>query len=185
MKDNQLRIIAGKWRGRKIQFKSSEGLRPTGDRVRETLFNWLQQDIANAHVLDLFAGSGVLGFEALSRGAASVTFVDNHAAVIASLQENARVLQVQNLQIMQSDFAALQIDKKFDLVFVDPPFKKGLLEKALAHLLQQQLLANGALLYLEHERELTFNVSSAFTCLKQKVSGEVAYSLWQYQKVMS
>ena len=184
MKDNQLRIIAGKWRGRKIQFNDSEGLRPSGDRVRETLFNWLQQDITNAHILDLFAGSGALGFEALSRGAASVTFVDNHAVVIASLKANAQVLQAKELQILQGDFASFQSGKNFDVVFLDPPFKKDLLKKAITHLLQKQLLADGALLYLEYEKKLMLTMPGAFVCLKQKISGEVAYSLWQYRHIM-
>ena len=126
---NQVRIIGGDWRGRKLQFPSIEGLRPTPDRVRETLFNWLSPHIAGAHCLDLYAGSGALGFEALSRGARSCCFIDNSKQVQAALRSSVQALNCEDrATVMLADSgSAITLHHSIDLVFLDPPFASHLL----------------------------------------------------------
>ena len=125
---NTVRIIGGLWRSRILEFPDVEDLRPTPDRVRETLFNWLGRDLSGMACLDLFAGSGALGFEALSRGAASVVMVEKNAAALRALSENARKLGASNLTVVRGD--ALEFARatraRFDVVFVDPPYRLGL-----------------------------------------------------------
>ena len=128
---NEIRIIGGQWRSRKLQFPSVEGLRPTPDRVRETLFNWLRDDIEDARCLDLFAGSGALGFEAASRGAANVVMVDADAKVGSALRQACGVLDAPVVHICQDN--ALRylagLPSSFDVIFLDPPFNKGWIER--------------------------------------------------------
>jgi 16S rRNA (guanine966-N2)-methyltransferase len=155
---NTVRIIGGQWRRRVLRFPDSEGLRPTPDRVRETLFNWLGQDLSGLSCLDLFSGSGALGFEAASRGAARVVMVDSSPKVLASLEENARMLKADaRLEIVRADavkFASSlsSAASRFDLVFLDPPYKQGWVER-LTPLLPQLLAADGVL-YVEAEQGL-------------------------------
>lgn len=183
MNNNQLRIIGGRWRGRRISFPDSAGLRPTGDRIRETLFNWLQNDIQDAHCLDLFSGSGALGFEALSRGAASVTFVDQNAEVITYLHATAEKLSAKNINVMHEAAPAQSLTKKlanrqFSIVFIDPPFHQGLIEKCCAWLIESNLLSKNALIYLEAERELSpLPIPANWELLKSKITGQVGYHL--------
>jgi len=158
LKMNSVRIVGGQWRRRVLRFPDAEGLRPTPDRVRETLFNWLGQDLTGLSCLDLFAGSGALGFEAASRGAAPVVMVENSPRVIAVLEENASLLKAGTaLRIVRSDavkFASSQRESgtRFDVVFLDPPYKQGWLEK-LEPLLTELVAADGAL-YVESEGAL-------------------------------
>ena len=125
MLNNQLRIIGGKWRGRKIKFPDIEGLRPTPDRVRETLFNWLSPVIIGAKCLDLFAGSGALGFEALSRGASKTVFVDSNNLVTQQLQYNQQLFQCSDIEIhkMSAEQYLQTTEKSFDIIFLDPTLK--------------------------------------------------------------
>ncbi|MCC5858822.1 MAG: 16S rRNA (guanine(966)-N(2))-methyltransferase RsmD [Ectothiorhodospiraceae bacterium] len=150
---NRLRIIAGKWRGRRLRFAATPGLRPTGDRNRETLFNWLQTRIPDSRCLDLFAGSGALGFEAASRGAARVLLVERADAAARQLQENIRELRAgEQLALHRGDalrFLRGEADETFDLVFLDPPFDSELLGRACELLEQRGWLADDALIYLE------------------------------------
>ncbi len=153
---NQLRIIGGEWRSRRLRFADAPGLRPTPDRVRETLFNWLAPDLPGARCLDLFAGSGALGFEAASRGAAGVVLVERAAGVVRRLRENAALLDAgARLRVVQAD--ALRFlagpPEPFDILFLDPPYGKDLIEPAL-RALERGWLAPGAVLYLEAERTL-------------------------------
>lgn len=154
--DNKIRIIGGAFKGRKLSVIDMEGLRPTTDRVRETVFNWLQERVSGAKVLDLFAGSGALGLEALSRGAVSLTLVEkdpDNAAIlkheVASLpalgQGKAEVLCQDALNYLQS----LPQGSGFDLIFLDPPFGSELLEPAVELLVQRDLLNDGAIVYVE------------------------------------
>ena len=150
---HQLRIIGGEWRSRRLRFPAIDGLRPTLDRVRETLFNWLQHDIEGARVLDAFAGSGALGFEALSRGAREVIFLEKNPKAAIQLKENLQALGAGNAQVWAGD-ALVWLDQNpepYDLVFLDPPFGKELLQPALDRL----TLLPGALVYVEHESNLT------------------------------
>lgn len=180
---NQVRIVGGLWRGRKLDFPVVAGLRPTPDRVRETLFNWLAPVIEGSRCLDLFAGSGALGFEAASRGAASVVLVERDAAVVNSLREQQRRLNAHQVDVVQAD--ALQFlaraPQPFDVVLLDPPFGQGLLEAALAAL-QRGWLAPRAWLYLEAERSLDSEqvntlLPPGFELYRSKATGQVGYHL--------
>jgi 16S rRNA (guanine966-N2)-methyltransferase len=150
-KPNALRIIGGEWRSRRIRFPGLTGLRPTPDRVRETLFNWLAPDLAGSRCLDLFAGSGALGLEALSRGAASVTFVEREREAADRLRETATQLAPGRAIVLHADALAWlgSASHPFDIVFVDPPFDSGLLPVALQTLESGGWLAPAARIYLE------------------------------------
>lgn len=181
-KHNQVRIIGGDWRGRKLTFPTSTGLRPTPDRVRETLFNWLQAYLPGTRCLDLFAGSGVLGLEALSRGASHATFVERERSVVNVIKDNLKHLaatdkavvhQGDALQFIQGDHPEL-----FDIIFLDPPYDMGLSLECLQRLEQNACLKSGGLLYLEHETKLEIEVSpEKWLVLKNKSAGQVCYSL--------
>ena len=160
-KANQLRIIGGQWRSRRIPIADIVGLRPTPDRVRETLFNWLQQSILGARCLDLFAGSGALGFEALSRAAAQVVLVEQDSRAFKQLQLNANTLGAIQAQLVHADaFSYLQRETEaFDVIFLDPPFHYALPEKVLNFLIEQNLIKPDALIYLEHEAEYQLDFS--------------------------
>ena len=176
---NQLRIIGGRWRGSRIVFPALAAIRPSPDRVRETLFNWLQQPIVGARCLDLFAGSGALGLEALSRGAAHVTFVDREPQVGRHL--------TQTLQRLGGHDASVTIDdaqrflqrpaQSFDIVFLDPPFDSTVLEQ-VASRLQQGWLAPGAYIYVEcpAERSLA-TLPAQWAVHRTKHAGQVGYHL--------
>jgi 16S rRNA (guanine966-N2)-methyltransferase len=148
---NTLRIIGGEWRGRRIRFPGKGGIRPTPDRVRETLFNWLMAKVANSRCLDLFAGSGALGLEALSRGAASVTFVERDRASVASLAETAGRLAPGRATVVEADALAWLGGRAaaHDIVFLDPPFAAGLLGEAMRLLETRGWLAPDAFVYVE------------------------------------
>lgn len=150
----QLRIIAGQFRSRNIVFEAEAGLRPTHNRIRETVFNWLQSIIENSDCLDMFAGSGAMGFEALSRHAAHVSFCDISNNVIKNLKYNAQHLKITNADFFQCDFMLKNPvqNKQFDIVFVDPPFQKGILLQACALLVSRHLLKQNAFIYLEFEK---------------------------------
>ena len=182
-KTNQLRIIGGQWRGRKLDFPDVLNLRPTGDRIRETLFNWLQADIAGARCLDLFAGSGALGFEALSRGAAEVFFVESHAKAVSQLKENSKILSCGNAIILKSDaldFLQKDVKAPFDIVFLDPPFKLELMSKVFNLLENVPCLAEGAKVYIEMDVSTeAFKMPNNWNQLKEKKAGQVKYELWE------
>ncbi len=160
----KIRIIAGKYKGRKLPVLMEEGLRPTTDRVKETVFNWLMPYISQANCLDCFAGSGGLGFEALSRGADQVTLVELNRTAAKQLLANKELLKADNLTVVHSDALSflkegflkpgltVSAPKPFDLVFLDPPFRQQLVEQA-AQLLNHSSLAEQALIYVEMEAE--------------------------------
>lgn len=180
-KRNSLRIVGGGWRGRRVHFPDSPGLRPTPDRVRETLFNWLQFSIAGARCLDLFAGSGALGLEALSRGAREAVFVDESAAVAQSLREElerlggvprARVLQMSAARYLGTPPEA------FDLVFLDPPFGQNALAEPVELLDAGGWIQPGGWVYLECERQAGApDLPPGWDLVKSKSAGEVGYHL--------
>lgn len=179
---NQLRIIAGLWRGKKIHFVDQEGLRPTADRIRETLFNWLQGEITDAVCLDLFAGSGALGIEAASRGAAEVYCVESSSTAAKAIRENLatladapiRVINTNALDFLQRSHPAL----KFDVVFLDPPFASGLLEQVCDLLEKQQWLTPHAAIYLESAQPLeALAIPAQWQLTKHKKAGQVYYGL--------
>jgi 16S rRNA (guanine966-N2)-methyltransferase len=177
----QIRIIAGKHRGRKLPVLMAEGLRPTTDRVKETVFNWLMPYIAQANCLDCFAGSGGLGFEALSRGAEKITLVELNKAAAKQLQANKDLLKADNLYVKNSDallFLSKEIPQPCDVVFLDPPFRKELVTQS-AVLLNQGWLNDNALIYVEMESEGQQVLPNNWQLLKEKIAGQVAYRLYQ------
>lgn len=147
---HKIRIIGGKHRGRRIMIPDRDGLRPSPDRVRETLFNWLQWEIAGAHVLDAFAGSGALGLEALSRGAASVLFADNDADGVARLRALLAEWHEAHARVQSGDVFLLSPSAaRYDLIFLDPPFAAGLHAQAVAHFVNERWLKEQGKVYLE------------------------------------
>lgn len=177
-----VRIIAGKHRGRKLPVLMAEGLRPTTDRVKETVFNWLTPYLPNSKCLDCFAGSGGLGFEAQSRGANTVTLVELNRAAAKQLQQNKEMLSANNLTIENMDIINYlnQCTEKFSVVFLDPPFRKGLL-KETTQLLNDKALIPEALIYVEMENDSnTDELPVNWQLLKEKIAGQVAYRLYQH-----
>ena len=175
----QVRIIGGEHRGRKLPFADLPGLRPTGDRIRETLFNWLQPGITGARCLDLFAGSGSLGIEAASRGAGQVVMLDTANPVVRQLEENRKQLKLEQVSVIRAD--ALQWLEQspvpFDVVFLDPPFSADLLGP-LCHKLNQGWLADNARIYMEDEVSRPLPVlPEGWQLLKDKCAGQVRYGL--------
>jgi len=177
---NQLRLIGGRHRGRRLSFPDQPGLRPTSDRVRETLFNWVAPLIEGARCLDLFAGSGALGFEALSRGAGEVVMVERAAAVARQLRANAGMLGAANLQVHEAD-ALVWLERggePFDLVLLDPPFAEGLLAPAIERLDRHGWLAPEARVYLEAPIQIGFPpLPEEWELIRDKTAGQVRYGL--------
>lgn len=177
---NAVRIIGGTWRRRLLKFPDSEGLRPTPDRVRETLFNWLGQELDGWQCLDLFAGSGALGFEAASRGAARVVMVEQSPRVLAALHENAEILQnPREVEIVRRD--AIQYltssKAKFDLIFLDPPYKKGWISRLEP--LIPGVLNEDAAVYVEAEHKI--ESLGDWRTVRQGKAGEVHFHLLRRQ----
>ena len=181
---NKLRIIGGVWRSRQIAFDDAPGLRPTPDRVRETLFNWLQADVVNSCCLDLFAGSGALGFEAASRGAKRVVQVESNIGVCRNLRENVVKLAASQVTVvaMAVERFLLESDERFDLVFLDPPFAQNLAIPACRQLEEGGRLSAHAKIYVETERGSDLSdMPPDWRLLKDKVAGDVRFSLFQRQ----
>ncbi|AFH94571.1 TPA: 16S rRNA (guanine(966)-N(2))-methyltransferase RsmD [Providencia stuartii] len=177
----QIRIIGGKWRGRKLPVRDSEGLRPTTDRIKETLFNWLMPIIREARCLDCFAGSGSLGFEALSRFADSVTFIELDKQNAQLLTENKARLQSDNANIINGNSLEIlgQNGTPFDVVFIDPPFRKGLLSDTIQLLEKNQWLADESWIYVESEAESPLtDIPTNWQLHREKIAGQVAYRLF-------
>jgi 16S rRNA (guanine966-N2)-methyltransferase len=176
----QIRIIGGMWRGRLLKVPNVPDLRPTPNRIRETVFNWLQPHIQGAYCLDLFAGSGALGFEALSRGAANVVMIDQAATAVTLLREAAKMLQTDNADIYQATVPEHlpRPAHLFNIVFLDPPFQHNLLLPCCFYLEENSFLADNAYIYIEAGSLLDANaLPSNWQLLKCKQAGEVAYHL--------
>ena len=177
-----IRIIAGKHRGRKLPVLMANGLRPTTDRIKETVFNWLMPYIQDANCLDCFAGAGSLGFEAVSRGAAKVTLIELNNSAAKQLQVNKQLLNADNALVANTnslDFLKSSAKEHYNLVFIDPPFREGLVTQT-ADLLNNGWLAKQALIYVEMEIHSNQQLPSNWQLLKEKVAGQVAYQLFQY-----
>ena len=179
---NQLRIIGGEWKRRQLAFASIDGLRPTPDRVRETLFNWLMWNIQNSNVLDLCAGSGALSFEALSRGASQVVMIEPNRTQAAFLTDNLQLLKVTSqyakLKIATAQQVVPTLKEQFDLVFLDPPYSLDLWQE-LAQL-ADPLIRDKAFIYVEADRDLTqLKLPSSWQQIKQTKAGTVRAGLYQ------
>ncbi|MBB3103444.1 16S rRNA (guanine(966)-N(2))-methyltransferase RsmD [Azomonas macrocytogenes] len=185
----QLRIIGGLWRSRRFGFPDAEGLRPTPDRVRETLFNWLAPYVSGARVLDPFTGSGALYLEALSRGAGMALALDLNANAIASLRRHLDTLHCGNGQLLQSDalrYLEHQSPIPFDLVFLDPPFNRNLLLPCCQLLEERGWLAKRAWIYTESETPpSTLGLPNSWRLHREKKAGQVHYALWQREQLPS
>jgi 16S rRNA (guanine966-N2)-methyltransferase len=182
---SQVRIIGGSWRGRKLAVIDVKGLRPTPDRIRETLFNWLAQDCRGATVLDCFAGSGVLGFEALSRGAAKLVALERQPLVVAGIRAEAKRLRSTVVDVRAGD--ALQsivlLQQGFDIVFIDPPYAESQLRQQVFDKLEtNECLNPGARIYFEWPSTESFELPSpALRWLRHKCAGRVNYAIAEWQ----
>lgn len=181
--DGRLRIIGGSWRGRKLNFPELAGLRPTSDRTRETLFNWLQPKLGGAQCLDLFAGSGALGFEAASRGAEKVVMVESNRQAAAQLTANLELLSATQCEMINTtaeNFLAKPATP-FDIVFIDPPFDANLWMETITLLNAQMWLAPAAQIYLEAPKRLDLaDLPESWTLTREKMAGAVRYCLFTY-----
>ena len=181
----QLRIIGGEWRGRKLPVADIEGLRPTSDRVRETVFNWLAPYIPGARVLDCFSGTGALSLEALSRGAKEAVMIEKAPSAARTLIDNLALLSASHGQVMNTDslsWLSQRASQSFDIIFLDPPFRKGLLNQTCDLLQENGYLNNETIIYIEVEKELSLDALPQDWCqFKEKVAGQVRYSLWTTQ----
>ena len=182
----ELRIIGGDWRSRKLRFPDAGGVRPSPARTRETLFNWLNFHLAGSRCLDLFAGSGALGLEALSRGAAQATLVDHTPALAKALRDNLRLLGTNKGDVACQDveqFLAKGDGRGYDIVFMDPPFRQGWLERLIPLLDTQQWVNPGGWIYVEHESERNLPaVPASWHLHRQKSAGQVSYCLFRVEQ---
>lgn len=179
---NKLRIIGGDWRSRQLSFVDAPGLRPTPARVRETVFNWLQYEIFGKQCLDLYAGSGALGFEAASRGAKTVVQVESNAQACRSLKDNATALSAEQITIVHSDVLRFLEGEAqaFGVVFLDPPFGLNLVVQTCRLLEDNGWLAKQAKIYVETERHFDWSgMPENWRQLKSKTAGEVGYHLFE------
>ena len=183
MRSNQLRIIGGQWRSRRLAFPDVPGLRPTPDRVRETLYNWLAAHINGAHLLDCFAGSGALFLEGLSRGATGGTALELNRNAVTSLRDNLQLLDASQGEVIHTDslhWLDQSASRQFDLVLLDPPFHQGLLQRSCQLVQEQGWLAPDALIYTESEQPpSTLGLPASWQLHREKHSGQVYYALWK------
>lgn len=180
---SSIRIIGGEWRSRKLTVPEAPGLRPTPDRVRETLFNWLAPTIQGARVLDAFTGSGALFLEALSRGASTGVAIDANTDAVNNLRRNLAVLQCDDAEVLRVDslqYLSNKTEQGFDIVLLDPPFHQDLLLSACQLLEDNNWLNKGAWIYTESEQApSSLGVPSTWRLHREKHTGQVHYALWQ------
>lgn len=183
--NGNIRIIAGKHRGRKLPVLDADGLRPTTDRVKETVFNWLMPYMSDSYCLDCFAGAGSLGFEAYSRGAKQVTMIELNKSAAKQLMNNVQTLKAGNINVVQSDALAFlqNTSQPYDIAFIDPPFRQGLAEKVIEQI-NNGWLSDEALVYVETESEnMLSNVPENWHLIKEKTAGQVVYRLFQVNEL--
>ena len=181
-KKGEIRIIGGKWKGKKIYFDLNDDLRPTPDRAKETLFNWLGQDLKKMYCLDLFSGTGALGFEAFSRGAEKVTFVEKNKEYLQKIKK----VYLEMSEKADCDFFCAEClewiqnnnsGNKYDLIFIDPPFNKNLVHDLLAAILEKELLSKNGQIYFEFEKKLDLEIPESLNLKKKKSLGKKSYVL--------
>jgi len=181
-KKGEIRIIRGKWKGKKIYFDLNDDLRPTPDRAKETLFNWLGQDLSQMSCLDLFSGTGALGLEAFSRGAKKVTFVEKNKEYLQKIKkvylemsekEDCDFFCAECLDWVQNNSSKT----KYDLIFIDPPFNKNLINNLLSNILKRELLSESGKIYFEFEKKLDLKIPESLSLKKKKNLGRKSYVL--------
>ena len=181
-KKGEIRIIGGKWKGKKIYFDLNDDLRPTPDRAKETLFNWLGQDLKKMYCLDLFSGTGALGLEAFSRGAEKVTFVERNKEYLQKIKK----VYLEMSEKADCDFFCAEClewiqnnssETKYDLIFIDPPFNKNLVHDLLAAILEKELLSKNGQIYFEFEKKLDLEIPESLNLKKKKSLGKKSYVL--------
>ena len=181
-KKGEIRIIGGKWKGKKIYFDLNDDLRPTPDRAKETLFNWLGQDLKKMYCLDLFSGTGALGFEAFSRGAEKITFVERNKEYLQKIKK----VYLEMSEKADCDFFCAEClgwiqnnnsGTKYDLIFIDPPFNKNLIHDLLAAILEKELLSKNGQIYFEFEKKLDLEIPESLNLKKKKSLGKKSYVL--------
>ncbi len=184
-----VKIIGGNFKGFKIQFIPNKFIRPTSNKTRETLFNWLMHDIQKAQCLDMFAGTGAIGLEALSRGAEFVFFVEKNKNLCESIQKNLNILSLEkkakviNADSLKKDFKK-EIKKSLDIVFLDPPFRKNLISRACILLDKQKILIKNSLVYAEYEKDLIEEENfTGLNMIKGKVTGQTIFNLYRKDEV--
>ncbi|WP_392560882.1 16S rRNA (guanine(966)-N(2))-methyltransferase RsmD [Orbus sturtevantii] len=183
-----IRIIGGKWRGRKLSVLNSEGLRPTTDRVKETLFNWLMPVIAESSCLDCFSGSGSLAFEALSRGAAHALLIEKNKSTAIQLTKNKQLLQASNCHIINSDtlnWLKQTANQQFDIIFIDPPFYQQLVPHIIILIEQNNWIKPGAYIYIETEKNglQSSHIPATWQLHREKITGQVQSYLFISEQV--
>lgn len=182
--EKPLRIIGGQWRGRKLHFPAVGGLRPTGDRIRETLFNWLAPELPGARCLDLFAGSGALGLEALSRGAKEVVLLERQSQACQQLRTNLALLRAEGAHLHHADslqWLNTTPASGFDVVFIDPPFEQDLWQASIDALHSGGWLAPGAAIYVESGASTHYLAPSSWTLHRDKSAGQIRYRLYRLE----
>jgi len=180
LKTNSIRIIGGHHRGQKFPFPDVSGLRPTSDRIRETLFNWISPVIAGARCLDLFAGSGALAFEAISRGASEVIMVEQSSVAVRQLRTNLGLFKTDQSSIVQADALSYldSITKPFDIIFLDPPFAQDVLQRCIDTINRLHLFNEQTQIYLEAPKNATLpKLPDGWQWYRNKTAGNVGYHL--------
>ena len=183
----KVKILSGSWKGRNISFLDKSDLRPTKNIIKETLFNWIQEDIQDSICLDMFAGSGSLGFEAASRGAKKVYMIDNNSEITNHLRSQKDYIGAKNISIINLsafDFLKKNLKDLANVIFLDPPFSLGIIEKVIKELSSSDNLADKCKIYVEipYKKNIEFQINTPINweLLKSKKSGEVAYLLFQH-----
>lgn len=180
MKTNTIRVISGKYKNRRLKFPNINGLRPTSDQLKETIFNWLAPYIHDSVCVDAFAGSGSLGIESLSRGAAKAIFYELNFKALQQIKDNLKTLDISNFEISKIDSikAITQLDIKDSqlIIFLDPPFNKNLLPKALVSIVENKLIPKDSIIYIETEKQAEYSLNG-FEILKEKSTSNICAKL--------
>lgn len=183
-KNGKVYIISGKFKGRKISFNNTLYLRPTTNRIRETLFNWLSIYIKNARCLDCFSGSGALGIEAISRHAAFATLLEIEKTTVSKLKKTIKELNICNLEIVHTNtlYWLKNNGHPYDIVFIDPPYNQGLIEKTITLLDKNKWLKKNSLVYIEKEKKKSIKIPKNWTIYKKKNTSQIEYYLYMLNK---